>query len=241
MPHPSEYHIVVRRPVQRLIPASLVLLGMLSLPLLLVSISPAQTNGVTSGTTHAVGIPNSNASANARIPTSSKTPPPTAPTRSVPQPQPRPLTGGFYYPYVYAVPVPYPVNVDDNGAPGDNDPDYQGGPTIFDRRGAGPYSYIPPSSESPAESNAEELSAQYPSAADSSPDPEPPPLPTTLIFKDGHQLEIENYAIVNQTLYDLTPGHPRKIALADLDLPATQKQNDDRGVPFDLPPQAQAN
>jgi len=62
-----------------------------------------------------------------------------------------------------------------------------------------------------------------------------------LIFKDGHQLEIENYAIVNQTLYDLTPGHRRKIALADLDLPATQKQNDDHGVPFDLPPQAQAN
>jgi hypothetical protein len=52
---------------------------------------------------------------------------------------------------------------------------------------------------------------------------------------------VNNYAIVSQTLYDLTPGHPRKIALADLDLPATEKQNDDRGVTFQLPPSAQAN
>ena len=61
------------------------------------------------------------------------------------------------------------------------------------------------------------------------------------MFKDGHQIEVDNYAIVSQTLYDLTRGHPRKIALADLDLPATQKQNDDHGVSFQLPPLAQAN
>src|SRR6202041_1977373 len=114
------------------------------------------------------------------------------PGGNAPHPQPHPPAGrAYYYPYVYAVPVPYPVNLDDNGAPGDNDPDYQGGPTIFDRRGAGPYSYIPPSfGESPVESNSREDSEQYPSAADSSPDPEPPPIPTTLVFKDGHQLEI---------------------------------------------------
>jgi hypothetical protein len=52
---------------------------------------------------------------------------------------------------------------------------------------------------------------------------------------------VNNYAIVSQTLYDLTSGHPRKIALADLDLPATEKQNDDHGVTFQLPPSAQAN
>jgi hypothetical protein len=240
MTHPLEYHIDVRRPVQRMIPASLALLTML--PFLLVSSSHAQTNGATSSTAHAISTPNSSVSAASRVPTSSKTPPPTTPTRPVPQPESRPSTGqAFYYPYVYAVPVPYPVNVDDNGASADADPDYQGGPTVFDRRGSGPYSYIPPSSESPAESNAEELSAQDALTADSNSDPEPPSAPTMLVFKDGHQLEIENYAIVNMTLYDLTPGHPRKIALADLDLPATQKQNDDRGVTFDLPPQAQAN
>jgi hypothetical protein len=59
---------------------------------------------------------------------------------------------------------------------------------------------------------------------------------TVLVFKDGHQLEVQNYAVVGSTLYDLTPGHYRKIAVADLDLNATAKQNDDLGINFQLPP-----
>ena len=66
------------------------------------------------------------------------------------------------------------------------------------------------------------------------------PASAILVFKDGHQMEIQNYAVVGQTLYDLTSGRPRKISLADLDLPATEKLNDDRGVSFDLP-SGQAN
>jgi len=127
------------------------------------------------------------------------------------------------------MPVPYSVDVTDADTPDDEDANYQGGPTVFDRRGSGPGSYVQPSSASDSP------------VAQSDPDPEPPQPPTTLVFKDGHQLEVKNYAIVSQTLYDLTPGHPRKIALADLDLPATEKQNDDHGVTFQLPPSAQAN
>jgi hypothetical protein len=56
-----------------------------------------------------------------------------------------------------------------------------------------------------------------------------------LVFKDGHQQEILNYAIVGGTLYDLSDGQSRKIALAQLDLPATVKQNDGRGIDFELP------
>ncbi len=132
--------------------------------------------------------------------------------------------------------MPYALDVsaanndnNNNNNDDDDDADYQGGPTIFDRRGSGPDSYIPPSSDGPAHEPTE-------SAAPESPQP-----PTTLVFKDGHQIEVNNYAIVSQILYDLTPGHPRKIALADLDLSATQKQNDDRGVVFQLPPTSQAN
>jgi hypothetical protein len=63
-----------------------------------------------------------------------------------------------------------------------------------------------------------------------------------LVFKDGHQLEVANYAIVGNMLYDLTGGHRQKIALADLDLTATSKQNDDRGIDFEVPSTtAQAN
>jgi hypothetical protein len=64
---------------------------------------------------------------------------------------------------------------------------------------------------------------------------------TVLVFKDGHQLEVANYAIVGSTLFDLTDGHRRKIPLSELDLIATGKQNDDRGVDFQVPSGAEAN
>jgi hypothetical protein len=61
---------------------------------------------------------------------------------------------------------------------------------------------------------------------------------TTLVFKDGRQSNVINYAIVGDTLFDFADGRSRKILLADLDLPATQKANDDRGVDFQIPPAA---
>jgi len=58
---------------------------------------------------------------------------------------------------------------------------------------------------------------------------------TVLVFKDGHQSDVLNYAIVGDTLFDFAAGRTRKIPLADLDLKATQKANDDRGVDFQIP------
>jgi hypothetical protein len=72
--------------------------------------------------------------------------------------------------------------------------------------------------------------------------PEPVPVPaqpsTVLVFKDGHRAEVGNYAIVGDTLFELTDGRTHKILLADLDLPATQKANDDLGVDFQVPTHA---
>ncbi|MGD0215727.1 MAG: hypothetical protein ABSB87_21095 [Terriglobales bacterium] len=59
---------------------------------------------------------------------------------------------------------------------------------------------------------------------------------TVLVFKDGHQSDVLNYAIVGDTLFDFAAGRTHKILLADLDLKATQKANDDRGVDFWIPP-----
>ncbi|MGO9125908.1 MAG: hypothetical protein ACLP6G_13600 [Terriglobales bacterium] len=121
----------------------------------------------------------------------------------------------------------------DNGTDAQNyapEDEYNGGPTIFDRRGPG---YVPPVQE--PERPAESSSVAAPEAV-----PEPS-TPTVLVFKDGHQLEVENYAIVGATLYDLTEGHRRKVALAELDLTATSKQNDDRGIDFHLPAGTEAN
>jgi hypothetical protein len=58
---------------------------------------------------------------------------------------------------------------------------------------------------------------------------------TVLVFRDQHKLEVQNYAIVGQTLWNFAPDHTQKIPLSDIDLPATTKVNDERGVDFRLP------
>jgi hypothetical protein len=58
---------------------------------------------------------------------------------------------------------------------------------------------------------------------------------TVLVFRDQHKQEVQNYAIVGQTLWNFAPQHTQKIPLSDLDLPATAKANDERGVDFRLP------
>jgi len=68
-----------------------------------------------------------------------------------------------------------------------------------------------------------------------------PALPdTVLVFRDQHKQEISNYAIVGQTLYNFAPQHTQKIPLSDLDLPATTKANDERGLTFRIPAAGEA-
>jgi hypothetical protein len=57
---------------------------------------------------------------------------------------------------------------------------------------------------------------------------------TVFIFKDGHQLETRNYAIMGETLYDFSGSTPRKVQLNEIDSAATVKANDDRGVSVKL-------
>jgi hypothetical protein len=150
---------------------------------------------------------------------------------------------GQFFPGGGAVYVPYPYPVVGEPDSGDavadqqeNQPEeeYRGGPTIFDRRGPGvsapsyadayprPSRSQPESEAAPAAPPAETLVPDQPE--------------TVLVFKDGHQLEVQNYAVIGDTLYDLTPGRHHKILLAELDLISTAKQNDDRGIDFRLPP-----
>ena len=49
--------------------------------------------------------------------------------------------------------------------------------------------------------------------------------------------QIEDYAIVGDTLWGFTDLRMRKVLLAQLDIPATTKVNADRGVDFQLPGQ----
>jgi hypothetical protein len=145
--------------------------------------------------------------------------------------------GGAVY-----VPYAYPVVIGESG-PDDaadqpqlqREEEYRGGPTIFDRRGPGQearsYADAYPQRSSRSESETEAAAAPSPAEAPVADQPQ-----TVLVFKDGHQLEVQNYAVIGDVLYDLTPGRHHKIPLADLDLTSTAQQNDDRGIDFRLPP-----
>jgi hypothetical protein len=59
---------------------------------------------------------------------------------------------------------------------------------------------------------------------------------TALVFRDQHVEEVHNYAISGGTLWVLNDHQSgKKIPLAQLDIPATVKMNDDRGVDFQVP------
>jgi hypothetical protein len=227
-----EYHIVVRRRI----PASVALFILLAPPSVFVANGFGQASAQAASGGHSFASapisPISPGSQGASVNSS-----PSASSQ-----QPRNPYGGFLghhgRGYVgeiyYAPPIPYaiPTSAAENDAQAqdeDNDADYQGGPTIFDRRGSGADSYVPPVRKVPTPH------AGVGNAALSVPDV--PLEPTLLIFKDGHKLEVENYAVVGPRLVDLTPGHQRTVALADLDLGATRRQNDDRGIVFHVPQQ----
>ena len=67
------------------------------------------------------------------------------------------------------------------------------------------------------------------------PEPEPAPPATVLVYKDRHQVEVQNYAIVGKNLVWISGQLSKKIPLADLDLPATRKVNEDHGITFGPP------
>jgi hypothetical protein len=64
--------------------------------------------------------------------------------------------------------------------------------------------------------------------------------PAVLVFHDGRNEEVSEYTIMNGTIYSkadywTTGSWTRKIQIADLDVPATLKLNQERGLKFMLP------
>jgi len=162
-------------------------------------------------------------------------------THPAPQPFRHQHRDGFHHQpggAVYAAPYSYYPYAYDNAEPsaGDDsaDDEYQGGPTIFDRRGPG-------TSRAAQEPYADESPVQPAAAAAAEDEPVSNQPDTVLVFKDGHQLEVANYAIVGTTLFDLSGGHSHKIPLSELNLTSTTKENDDRGIDFQFPAGSQAN
>ena len=64
--------------------------------------------------------------------------------------------------------------------------------------------------------------------------------PAILVFHDGRREEVSEYTIMSGTIYSradywTTGSWTRKIQIADLDVPATLRLNQERGVKFVLP------
>jgi len=64
--------------------------------------------------------------------------------------------------------------------------------------------------------------------------------PALLVYRDGHTEEVSSYSIIGRMMYTksdywATGSWTRTIQIADLDVPATLKQNQQRGVKFELP------
>jgi hypothetical protein len=128
---------------------------------------------------------------------------------------------GFYADY------PYPAIVDSY-------PGYNPSASYFD-----PNEQFEQSQVERLENEVDELRAERAAGSSASGEAlrrETEPQPTTvLVFRDQHTEEVGNYAIVGPTLWVFTEQQARKVPIDSLDIAATKKANDDRGVDFRLP------
>jgi hypothetical protein len=146
------------------------------------------------------------------------------------------FNNGFVGGWAYSIPYYYPV---DNSAYGY---DYvgAGGPDLYSGPPPGPYdpslhivAEQPPANPKGLEGPPEQQAYVAPPAPKPLPDDKPGD-PTELVFRNGHHEEVNSYAIMGDAIYVFDQGR-KKIALTELDVPATVKANDDRGVQFRLP------
>jgi hypothetical protein len=91
--------------------------------------------------------------------------------------------------------------------------------------------------DDPPENSNDRYARSAPAARETESAPVPP---TMLVFRDQHQQEVRNYAIVGQTLWNFASQRTQKIPLSDLDLVATTKANDERGLTFRVPASGEA-
>ena len=167
--------------------------------------------------------------------------------------------GGYYYPYTYGYGMPV-YEEDYSSLPGagtfDNGQGYaeeddRGAPTVFENRRPSDMYYRPNAGENSVLDSR--YGNHYTDGRErmSVPEPEARGVVTTngnenndtttvLVFKDGVQREVTNYAIMGQYIFVFS-GDRRKIPLTEIDLDATKKLNEDRGNEFKIPSSSQTS
>jgi len=68
--------------------------------------------------------------------------------------------------------------------------------------------------------------------AAAAPEPLPPEIPLTLVLRDGKQLTVKSYAVMNGMLWDLSKQPVRKIPVTNIDIAASTKATEENGGEF---------
>jgi len=112
----------------------------------------------------------------------------------------------------------------------------QGYPPPYDSS----YSYVPPSGAAVSyatEGEVERIQNEVAQlrAQQAARYAEPAHQSTVLIYRDGHKETVENYAVADSTVWIFNQDRARKVPLSELDVPATERDNEARGGEFVLP------
>ncbi len=59
-----------------------------------------------------------------------------------------------------------------------------------------------------------------------------PQVPITLVLRNGQQIQVQNYAIMNQTFWDFTRQPARKIPVSSIDIAASMRATEATGAEF---------
>ncbi len=101
------------------------------------------------------------------------------------------------------------------------------------------YAYVPPSGSSASYATQDEVQQIQDEVsqlrAQQAQRYAEPRTTTVLVYRDGHTETVENYAIAGSTLWVFDQNHAKKVPLSDLNLPATKRDNEDRGGEFVVP------
>jgi hypothetical protein len=63
-------------------------------------------------------------------------------------------------------------------------------------------------------------------------DPQPPQPPVTLVLRNGQQLKVQNYAVMDQTFWDFSAQPAQKIPIANIDVAASARATAASGGEF---------
>jgi hypothetical protein len=89
------------------------------------------------------------------------------------------------------------------------------------------------SAEIEALRNAQQQNSQPPDYPQASEAPQLPPAPPiVLVLRDGQQVKTDNYAVMNNTLWDFSKQPARRIPISSINVSASEKASEANGAEF---------